>query len=139
MEEKDLSQYLKILPVLSDIENLTLEQAKQIFQDKIYNCPDHVIYVAEINDQILGAATLLIEQKFAYGGSLVGHIEDVVVDKKLHGKNIGKQVIKKLLDYAKDMNCRKTLLDCEISIIPFYQKNDFKVSSIGLRHDHRWL
>ena len=67
----------------------------------------------------------------------MGHIEDVVVDVNTQGKKVGQKIIKDLLEHGKSMNCRKTILDCEIKLIPFYQKNNMKVSSIGMRYDYK--
>jgi glucosamine-phosphate N-acetyltransferase len=55
----------------------------------------------------------------------VGHIEDIVVDKELNGKGIGKQLINELSEYAKNNGCYKVILDCKEDISLFYEKCGF--------------
>jgi len=108
-----------------------------IIFDKISKNPDHVIYVAIHNGQVIGATTLLIEQKFIHDGGKVGHIEDVVVRKEYQGKGIGKKIVNALLKYAEKKGCYKTILDCSEDLIPFYESIGFKRHSNSLRFDHR--
>ena len=84
----------------------------------------------------MGATTLLIETKFIHNGGKVGHIEDVVVDKKHQRKGIGEKIIIYFLRYAKDQGCYKTILDCTDEVKPFYEKLGFKHNANALRFDH---
>ena len=56
-----------------------------------------VYVIADTNDKIIGAATLLIEKKLLHGGASVGHIEDVVVDSTERGRGLGKMLISSLV------------------------------------------
>lgn len=136
IEEDDLfNGFLKSLDSLrkaSDIEEL---KAKDVFS-KILSNPNHVIFVAEMNGKIVGSTTLLIEPKFIHKGGLVGHIEDVVVNKEFQGKKIGEKLIQTSLDYAKNQGCYKTILDCMEDVKPFYEKLGFKFHSNAMRFDH---
>ena len=116
----------------SDIEKNT---AEKIFE-KINNNPDHIIAVAEKDQKVVGSATLLLETKFIHNGGVVGHIEDVVVDKNFQGQKIGEKIIKYLLDVAKNQGCYKTILDCTDEVKPFYEKLGFKQVASELRFDH---
>ena len=116
----------------SDIEKNT---AEKIFE-KINNNPDHIIAVAEKDQKVVGSATLLLETKFIHNGGVVGHIEDVVVDKNFQGQKIGEKIIKYLLDVAKNQGCYKTILDCTDEVKPFYEKLGFKHNANALRFDH---
>jgi hypothetical protein len=49
-----------------------------------------VVIEDTLQNHIAAAGTLLIERKFLRGGGLVGHIEDIVVDKVYRGKDFGK-------------------------------------------------
>jgi glucosamine-phosphate N-acetyltransferase len=95
-----------------------------------------VIFVALQKNKVVGATTLLIEQKFIHDGGKVGHIEDVVVSKELQGKGIGQKIIRFVLDYAKSQGCYKTILDCDDKVKPFYEKIGFEAHSNGMRYDH---
>ena len=91
---------LDSLRMASDID----KNAAELVFDKINSNPDHIIAVAEYEGKVVGATTLLIEPKFIHQGGLVGHIEDVVVDKNYQGKKIGEKVMKYLLGIAQKFN-----------------------------------
>lgn len=127
--------FLTTLDSLREASNIKKEKAEEIFQ-KINANEDHIIVVAEIEGEIVGATTLLIESKFIHEGGLVGHIEDVVVNKNFQGKKIGEKIVKYLLEYAKNRGCYKTILDCADDVKPFYEKIGFKHNANALRFDH---
>ena len=111
------------------------KKANMIF-DKISKNPHQVIYVAVDNSEIIGSASILIEQKFIHEGGKVGHIEDVVVRKEFQGKGVGRKIVVALLKYAQKQGCYKTILDCTDELIPFYEKMGFKRHSNSMRFDH---
>ena len=79
---------------------------------------------------------MLIEPKFIHQGGLVGHIEDVVVDKNYQGKKIGEKIMKYLLEIAQKRGCYKTILDCTDDVKKFYEKLGFKLTANEMRYDH---
>ena len=103
---------------------------------KIKQNPNHIIHVAVDDNKIIGSTTLFIEQKFIHDGGLVGHIEDVVVRKSYEGQGIGMKLVISLLDVAKQRKCYKTILNCEDSLKPFYEKIGFKKATNEMRYDH---
>jgi len=127
--------FLLSLDSLRKSSHIKPKKANMIF-DKISKNPDHVIYVATYNGKVIGATTLLIEQKFIHDGGKVGHIEDVVVRNEYQGKGVGKKIVKALLKYAERKGCYKTILDCSDDLIPFYESIGFKRHSNSLRFDH---
>lgn len=127
--------FLKSLDSLKQASNIDKTKAESIFE-KIDSNPDHIIAVAELEGKIVGATTLLIESKFIHDGGLVGHIEDVVVDKDFQGKKIGEKIMKYLLKVSKDRGCYKTILDCTDDVKPFYEKLGFKQVANELRIDN---
>lgn len=136
LEEKDLKNgFLNSLDTLRKASDLELEKAKQIFK-YIQKNENHKVFVAVMGDKIVGSTTLLIEQKFIHQGGKVGHIEDVVVSKENQGKGIGEKLIKFVLDYAKQNQCYKTILDCNDDLKPFYEKLGFKKNFNCMRYDH---
>jgi len=128
--------FLLSLDSLRQTSHIKPKKADIIF-DKISKDPNYVIYVAEYNGEIIGATTLLIEQKFIHNGGKVGHIEDVVVRKEHQGKGVGKKIVNALLKYAKKKGCYKTILDCSDELIPFYESIGFKRYSNSMRFDYR--
>ena len=127
--------FLESLDNLRQTSNLEQNSVKNILK-KILENENHIIHVAELNGKIVGSTTLLIEQKFIHEGGLVGHIEDVVVNKEFEGQGIGMKLVLSLLDVAKEKKCYKTILNCEDKLIPFYEKIGFKQKSTEMRFDH---
>ena len=127
--------FLTSLDSLRKTSDIDKNKAEEIFK-KIDSNLDYTIAVAEIDGKVVGSTTLLIEQKFIHQGGLVGHIEDVVVDKNFQGQKIGEKIMKYLLDIAKNQGCYKTILDCTDDVKPFYEKLGFKQVANELRFDH---
>lgn len=136
LRKEDLwNGFLTSLDSLRKTSSIDKNMANIIFE-KINSNQDHIIVVAELDGTVVGATTLLIEQKFIHDGGIVGHIEDVAVDKKFQGQKIGEKIIKYLLKYAKNRGCYKTILDCTDDVKPFYEKIGFKNVANELRFDH---
>jgi glucosamine-phosphate N-acetyltransferase len=127
--------FLTSLDSLRKASDIDKSKAEEIFK-KIDSNPDYIIAVAELDGKIVGSTTLLIEQKFIHQGGLVGHIEDVVVNKNFQGQKIGQKIMKYLLEIAKKQGCYKTILDCTDDVRPFYEKLGFKQVASELRFDH---
>ena len=136
LEEEDLwNGFLASLDSLKEASGIEKSKAKEIFE-KINANPDHIIAVAELDGKVVGSTTLLIESKFIHNGGSVGHIEDVVVNKKHQGKKIGEKIMKHLISVSKNRGCYKTILDCTDDVIPFYEKLGFKQVGKELRLDN---
>ena len=136
IQKKDLSNgFLHSLDSLRNTSDMNPKKSRAIF-DKISKTPNEVIYVAVIDSKIIGAASIIIEQKFIHDGGKVGHIEDVAVAKEFQGKGIGQKIVRSLLEYAQKQDCYKTILDCADDLIPFYKKLGFKLHSNSMRFDH---
>ena len=136
IQEADLEKgFLESLDNLKKASNLEKDNAKTILK-KILDDSNHIIHIAELDGEIVGSTTLLIEQKFIHEGGLVGHIEDVVVRKGFERKQIGQKIIKSLLLVAKNRGCYKTILDCKDDVKEFYEKIGFKHESNGMRFNY---
>ena len=136
IQKKDLHNgFLESLDSLRKASDLTPKKAADIF-NKISKNSNQAIYVAIKDSKVIGATTILIEQKFIHGGGKVGHIEDVAVAKEFQGKGIGQKIVKAMLEYAQEHGCYKTILDCTDDLIPFYEKIGFKRHSNAMRFDH---
>jgi len=127
--------FLKSMDSLKPASNIDRTKAEGIFE-KINSNPDYIIAVAEIEGKIVGSTTLFIESKFIHDGGLVGHIEDVVVNKDFQGQKIGEKIMKYLLEISKNKGCYKTILNCTDDVKPFYERLGFKQVANELRLDN---
>ena len=136
LKEDDIQKgFLKTLDTLRQTSSITQEKALEIFKEIKIN-PKHIIIIAELNGEIIGTTTLLVEPKFIHQGGFVGHIEDVVVSKEFQGQKIGEKIIKYVLKLAENHSCYKTILDCSDDVKSFYEEIGFKQHSNELRFDH---
>jgi glucosamine-phosphate N-acetyltransferase len=135
---KDLSRgFYDTLSNLAPIGNLINQhkRAKMILSE-IRSYPFYNIFVAVREDgELIGSVTILIEQKFIHDGAKVGHIEDVVTRKEYQGRGVGKALVLKALDFARQKKCYKVVLDCSKTNVEFYEKLGFKQHEISMRFD----
>ena len=120
--------------LLSQLSGEVIERDSDKLWD-LYNKmkPGIVTVVRSSEGEVDGTATILIENKFLHCGSRVGHIEDVVVQKGKRTKGLGKELIEKCLEIARDNGCYKVILDCNKETIPFYVKCGFKPDGYCMR------
>jgi len=116
--------FLQLLAQLSDVG----EVDQQAFTDRFrllssFNECYHILVIEDISKQILVAtATLFIELKFLHNCGKVGHVEDVVVDSRYRGLNLGFRIVEAVTKLADSLGCYKIILDCSVANVPFYQK-----------------
>jgi glucosamine-phosphate N-acetyltransferase len=126
-----LSNLAEVGKIRNDL-NLARGILKRIGSDRNYRI---IIAEDKQNRQVIGTATLLIEQKFIHNGGKAGHIEDVATRKGYEGKGIGKKVIEELIKIATENGCYKVILDCNEKVIEFYEKTGFRKNAIMMRLD----
>ena len=55
----------------------------------------------------------------------VAHVEDVIVHNDCRGNGLGKMLVNKCIEHAKQQHCYKIILNCSNENIPFYEKCGF--------------
>ena len=80
--------------------------------------------------RIHATATIILEPKLLREGMSVGHIEDVVVDVQMRHKGLSHILLNRLKEYAKDNNCYKVILDCDVRLKKVYLSNGFSEKDI---------
>ena len=76
--------------------------------------------------QVVGAATLVVEEKFIHGCGQVGRVEDVVVGDEYRGRQLGKFLVAVAVLLAARLRCYKVTLNCKDTMIKFYNGIGFK-------------
>lgn len=130
LKKSDFKQYLFLInnfrKIGSDINKVTF--------DKIYDniFKNSIIFVIEIDNNIVATSKLIIEQKFIHNLAKYGYIEDVIVSEKYRNNGFGTKIIKYIIDYCKKNNFFKITLTCNKDLIKFYEKNNFEVYQIHM-------
>ena len=133
----DTGGLLETLVSLSDVEGLTTAEAKRIFAGMKRSPVYHLLVAVTPSGKVIGAITLLVEQKFIHKGGLVGHIEDVAVGKGYEGNGIGRSLVAAAIKKAERFGCYKVILDCKEDVVGFYEKLGFRRHEVGMRIDLR--
>ena len=122
MTKEDIGECLELLKQLTVAGNFDYEE--------VFEKINSEIFVAKIDNKVVGMASIFIEQKLLRFGGKVGHIEDVVVDSNFRGKGIGKKFC---ISVAKESKCYKVILDCDIDNTNFYNKCGFSEYGVCMR------
>tara|TARA_Y100000589_G_C26633685_1_gene419138 strand:- start:61 stop:510 length:450 start_codon:yes stop_codon:yes gene_type:complete len=104
-----------------------LSYCKELNNEDFLDIVKNQIIFISIDDSlnVQGCVTLIIERKMIHNGKYVGHVEDVVVDEIYRSLKIGKQLMKHVIQYAKDKQCYKVILNCNNNVEGFYTKLGF--------------
>ena len=121
--------YLELLGQLTDTPFLTREEFNKILENI-----NSEIYVIEKDNKIVASGTLLIEKKIIHKGGLVGHMEDIVVDKSNRGDKLGQKIVNFLINKAKEKGCYKIIADCKDELLAFYQKTGYERRGIQIAY-----
>ena len=117
-----MTEVVDILQLISEFKHKN-SFYEDIFKEFLEH-PDNYGFVAVDDFQkVLGYGSILIEYKIR--GGVMGHIEDVAINKQYQKRGIGKLIIDKLVEKGKNKNCYKISLSCQNNNIIFYQKCDF--------------
>jgi glucosamine-phosphate N-acetyltransferase len=133
LTEADLSRgFLETLESLTVVE-LTPEQAVPIFHQRLRT--GLRTFVARSGERVVGAVTLVVEQKFIHSGGRIGHLEDVAVHRDYQKQGIGAAVVRHAIEEAQRLGCYKVILNCLDRTIPFYAQMGFRRHENGMRLD----
>ena len=123
LEKKDFENYLKLMNQFRPINfDMNYELFCKLY-DKIFLSGE--IYVACLDNKIVGSIKVFYEQKFINNCALYAHIEDVIVDENYRHLKIGSQ----LLDHVKKkaleslgISLKKRGIKVEMSEIKFIEE-----------------
>jgi glucosamine-phosphate N-acetyltransferase len=131
VEEGDFERgFIETLEFLSDV-SLTPDEARVIWIERM-QAGIHTV-VAEIDDRVVGTASLIVEKKFIHSGGLVGHIEDVAVHADFQRRGIGTQLVEHLTYLGAEIGCYKVILNALEHVVPFYARLGYRQHDAGLR------
>ncbi|KHN87292.1 Glucosamine 6-phosphate N-acetyltransferase [Toxocara canis] len=122
--------YLQLLSQLTSVGDVSEEQFQKRFVSMQNTHPKgyYVVVLEEPSSgMIVGSATLVIEWKFIHEAGCRGRTEDVVVDKRMRGRQLGKILNFYLVQLARRIGVYKLSLECKDALIPFYEQFGFKL------------
>ena len=114
---------------ISKLVNKGFKRRNKAINNYFIDNPNILCFVAEVEDEIVGTATLNLLQKI---DRVAGLIEDVVVDENYKKQGIGSALIKELIKHATSNNCYKVMLNCKVDNIGFYEKLNFERNEIQM-------
>ena len=129
VKRSDLEEVFPLLQQLTEID-YSSRNIGQCWNRFLDNRPSYGI-VGIYENKVVAYGSCVIENKIR--GEIAGHIEDIVVDKSMRGKNIGVDLISELVKLAEEKGCYRITLFCKEELISFYSKNGFKVNNIAMK------
>jgi GNAT superfamily N-acetyltransferase len=114
-EKGDISALLELYSHLNigNEETLDISSAEKIF-NRIRQYPDYCIYIASMDNKVIGAFSLLIMDNLAHFGSKSGIVEDVVVLSEWQNHGIGKQMMDFAMQECRNAKCYKLALSSNL-------------------------
>ena len=114
---------LDVLRVLTTVGDISKEKwAAQFAYWKKHNDQYFTVVITDKSQAVVAVGTVLIERKLIHECGLVGHIEDIAVDKTQQGKKLGLRLINALTAIGKSQGAYKVILDCSDHNVAFYEK-----------------
>ncbi len=128
LEKADYDKnYLELLKQLTTVGDISQEKYETTV-DKM----GAEVWVIEFEGKIIASVSLLLEQKIIHECGIVGHLEDVVVDKDYRKYGLGKFIIERIIKIAKERGCYKLIGDCKSELLGFYEKNGFESKCVQI-------
>lgn len=123
----NLDDYERFLKLINDFRETYF--TKEDFIKNYYfisQCSD--TYVMEYNEELIATGKLLYDRKYIHNICTLGHIEDVCVKKEYRNSGLGKNIVSKIVERAKENGCYKVTLNCLDTNVDFYKKCNFEKS-----------
>lgn len=137
--EDDLQFILNLYaqPEMDNGNVLSLNEAKNIF-NRMKQYPNYTVYVALIDNNVVGTFALLMMDNLAHMGTPSGIVEDVAVDHQYHGRGIGKKMMQFAMEKCQKYGCYKLILSSNVKRTKahqFYESLGFKQHGISFHVD----
>jgi|TARA_B100001094_G_scaffold7445_1_gene6650 glucosamine-phosphate N-acetyltransferase len=123
-DEKYIKQYMECISVLNK-SDCVVQNVEDVRERLRYRKENIITFLGIAEDNVVATSTILLEIKLRYS-KMCCHIEDVATKVEDRGKGYGKMIVAHCIKAAKDNDCYKVKLNCEESVIPFYDSLGFK-------------
>jgi GNAT superfamily N-acetyltransferase len=136
-EEKDIPVILSLIKELAEFEKLSdkVNVSEDILKENLFGKRKYAeVIIAELNEKPAGQA-LFFHNFSTFKGKPGIYLEDLYVKPEYRSKGIGKALLNKLIETAKERKCSRiewVVLDWNKSAIDFYKK-------MGAEEMNGWL
>lgn len=131
--DDDKRGVLSTLSALTTVGDISPETFSSLFDYwKAHNDMYYTIVITDAQNAVVSVGTVLVERKIIHNCGLVGHIEDIAVDKSQQGKKLGIKLITALTAIGKAAGVYKIILDCSEHNVPFYKKCGYHVAGVEM-------
>ncbi|OQV16598.1 putative glucosamine 6-phosphate N-acetyltransferase [Hypsibius exemplaris] len=123
--------YTELLSQLAVVGNVTREVFQSRF-DSMARCPNTyftIVLEDTVAKKVVGAVTLVVEQKFIHTAALRGRVEDVVTHRDRRGQNLGKLLLDTATILGRHLGCYKLSLECKDSLVAFYRQFGYQTDA----------
>jgi Sortase and related acyltransferases len=104
--------------------------------EQINKDPNHELIVGERNGEVIGTLHLMFLPSVSFQGGLRAQVESVRVDKRLHGQGIGSEMMKWVMERARQRGAHVVQLTTHKSRVDahrFYERLGFIGSHLGMK------
>jgi glucosamine-phosphate N-acetyltransferase len=100
--------FLDVLRVLTSVGDVSIEDWNARY-DWMAKRNDEYFLLVICNEEgrVVGTGSLIVERKFIHSLGMVGHVEDIAIEKGQQGKKLGLRMIQALDYMAKRVGCYK--------------------------------
>lgn len=103
--------YLDVLRVLTTVGDVSPDQWNERYDwMAARNDEYYLLVICDGTGRVVGTGSLIVERKFIHSLGLVGHIEDIAVEKGQQGKKLGLRIIQALDYVAEKVGCYKVCI-----------------------------
>ena len=111
LNEKDLESLIKLYEQLDGANgDFTAEDARKIWKDEIEGNKKIKYFGAVENGKVISTCYCLIIPNLTRLGSYIAFVENVVTDSEYRGQGLGRKVMEKAIEFARENNCYKVIL-----------------------------
>ncbi|GAO15858.1 hypothetical protein UVI_02051600 [Ustilaginoidea virens] len=127
--------FLQCLQDLTWTGDQTAEQFNARYDDMDTQGKGPYYYlVIEHGGRVVGTGAVVVEKKFIWNRASVGHVEEICIAKDHQAKGLGLAMIRALDSVARNVGCRKCLLNCDLAKSGFYVKCGYSSSGVEMQH-----
>jgi glucosamine-phosphate N-acetyltransferase len=138
LQPEDLKNgFFDTLRELTTVGKVSLTRAQEVYDYREARKPEYNTFVVVTDKgEVVGTASLLIEQKFTRSCSKAGHIEDVVVREEWEHRGIGSALLVAVEKEAGRQGCYKTVPRTRSQeVAQWYIYRGYQIQGFELRKD----